>query len=70
MYNNLAAEMARKGLTKKDLAEFLDQRYPTVVDKTNGKARFRLDEAVKIKEEFFPDADMEYLFATKGVITD
>ncbi|OAT74863.1 DNA-binding protein [Parageobacillus thermoglucosidasius] len=54
--------MARKGITKKDLARSLNLRYPTVVDKTNGKSRFYLDEAIKIKETFFPDLDLEYLF--------
>ncbi|WP_420038583.1 helix-turn-helix domain-containing protein [Parageobacillus thermoglucosidasius] len=62
VYKNLAAEMARKGITKKDLARSLNLRYPTVVDKTNGKSRFYLDEAIKIKETFFPDLDLEYLF--------
>lgn len=63
MYKNLDAEMARIGINKKNLAEFLDQRYPTVVDKTNGKSRFRLDEAMAIKKRFFPDKSIEYLFA-------
>jgi DNA-binding XRE family transcriptional regulator len=62
MYRNLLAEMARRGVSKKDLAEFLNMRYPTIVDKTNGKSRFFLDEAFKIKDEFFPDCDIEYLF--------
>jgi len=69
IYKNLAAEMARKGITKKDLAKLLNMRYPTVVDKTNGKSRFYLDEAIKIKDIFFPDLDLEYLFDsddTKG----
>ncbi|MFS0822132.1 XRE family transcriptional regulator [Bacillus sp. 1P02SD] len=62
MYRNLLAEMARRGITKKDLAEFLNMRYPTIVDKTNGKSRFYLDEAFKIRNEFFPDCDLLYLF--------
>ncbi|UYL93758.1 XRE family transcriptional regulator [Parageobacillus phage vB_PtoS_NIIg3.2] len=62
VYKNLAAEMARKGITKKDLARSLNMRYPTIVDKTNGKSRFYLDEAIKIKDMFFPDLDLEYLF--------
>lgn len=62
MYRNLLAEMTRCGITKKDLAKFLRLRYPTVVDKTNGKSRFYLDEAFKIRNHFFPDCEMEYLF--------
>lgn len=64
MYRNLAAEMVRKGVRKKDIAELLGVRYATVIEKTNGKRRFYLDEAVKIKEAFFPDLSLEYLFDT------
>lgn len=70
IYKNLAAEMARKGITKKDLAKSLNMRYPTIVDKTNGKSRLYLDEAVKIRDMFFPEFDLEYLFDvddTRGI---
>lgn len=62
MYRNLLAEMARRGINKKDLAEFMEMRYPTIVDKTNGKSRFYLDEAFRIRNQFFPDCEIEYLF--------
>jgi plasmid maintenance system antidote protein VapI len=62
MYFNLDAEMARKGVTKGKIAEFLGLRYATVIDKTNGKSRFYFDEAIKIKKNFFPECSVEYLF--------
>ena len=62
MYRNLLAEMARRGITKKDLAKCLGMRYPTIVDKTNGRSRFYLDEAFKIRDQLFPDVALEYLF--------
>lgn len=62
MYNNLRAEMARKGLTIQDLADTLGVRYATVCDKLNGKYRFYYDEAKKIKDTFFPECEIEYLF--------
>ena len=62
MYNNLRAEMARKGIKIKDLAELLGVRRSTVSDKINGKYRFYYEEASKIKKTFFPDLDLEYLF--------
>ena len=62
MYNNLRAEMARKGLTIQDLAETLGVRYATVCDKLNGRYRFYYDEAKKIKDVHFPECDIEYLF--------
>lgn len=62
MYRNLEAEMVREGITRKDLAELLDVRYATVVDKLKGKFSFTLDEAFKIKNGFFSDLSFEYLF--------
>lgn len=62
MYRNLLAEMARKNITKKEIANFLDLRVATICDKINGKYSFKLDEAFKIKKEFFPQLSVEYLF--------
>lgn len=64
MYRNLEAEMARKGITRKDISSFLNVRYATVVQKLNGKYGFKLDEAFIIKKKFFPDLSLEYLFQT------
>lgn len=63
-YRNLAAEMARKGISKKDIAKSLNMRYQTFLDKTSGKSRLYIDEAFKIKEKFFPECEIEYLFET------
>lgn len=62
MYRNLLAEMARKSITKKEIAKFLDLRVATICDKINGKYSFKLDEAFKIKKKFFPQLSIEYLF--------
>ena len=62
MYRNLLAEMARKNITKKEIANFLDLRVATICDKIKGKYSFKLDEAFKIKKEFFPQLSVEYLF--------
>lgn len=67
MYCNLRAEMARKGLTIRDLAKTLGVRYATVCDKLNGKYKFYYDEAKKIKDTHFPECDIEYLFDRKGI---
>lgn len=68
MYRNLEAEMAREGVTRKDFAELLDVRYATVIDKLKGKFSFTLDEAFKIRSEFFPTLSFEYLFKTEQEI--
>lgn len=62
MYSNLKAEMARNNIMIKDIANVLNVRYATVSDKINGKYRFYLDEAEKIKLHFFPNLPLEYLF--------
>ncbi|WP_339161718.1 hypothetical protein [Siminovitchia sp. FSL W7-1587] len=64
MYPNLDAEMARKGIKRKDLAQLFKGRVPTVSEKLNGKYPLLLDEAVRIRETFFPEYSLEYLFET------
>lgn len=54
--------MAREGISMVDIANLLGVRYATVNDKVNGKYRFYYDEALKIKNTFFPDKSLEYLF--------
>ena len=53
MYRNLEAEMAREGITRKDLAETLGVRYATIIDKMKGRYSFTLDEAFIIRNKFF-----------------
>lgn len=62
MYRNLEAEMVRHDISRKDIAKFLNLRYATIVQKLNGTYSFKLNEAMLIKKEFFPDLTMEYLF--------
>ena len=62
MYKNLEAEMVRKGISRKDIADVLGVRYGTVIEKLSGKYEFKLKEAFAIKKEIFPNLDIEYLF--------
>lgn len=62
MFRNLEAEMARNGVTKVDIAELLGVRYATVIDKTRGRSRFYVSEALKIQKKFFPKHEIAYLF--------
>lgn len=63
MYKNLEAELARKGIKRLDIAKKCRRRYATVIDKLNGKAKISLDEAREIRDEFFPEMTLDYLFA-------
>lgn len=62
MYPNLDAEMARKGLKRKDLAWMFKDRTATVSDKLNGKSPILIDKAFRIKETYFPGLSLDYLF--------
>lgn len=62
VYKNLEAEMVRRDITRKDIAELLNVRYATVVDKLKGRSNFTLDEAFKIRNAYFPYLSIEYLF--------
>ena len=62
MYPNLDAEMVRRGLRRKDLAPVFKNRIPTVSDKLNGKSPILLDEALAVKDKYFPDLSLEFLF--------
>lgn len=66
MYRNLEAEMVRHSISRKDVANFLNVRYATVIDKLSGRYPFRLEEALDIKRELFPKLSIEYLFQSEN----
>ena len=66
-YRNLEAEMKRSNIKRKDIAEKLNVRYATVTDKVNGKSKFSFDEALFIKNNYFPSLSLEYLFSDESL---
>lgn len=62
MFMNLKAEMARQKITNKMIADVLEIDPATVSGKLNTYGRLKYAEAEKIKEKFFPDMGIEYLF--------
>ena len=54
--------MARKGYKVADLVAVLGCSEKTARNKLNGGTEFTVGEAVKVRDEMFPDARMEYLF--------
>ncbi|MEC0271898.1 XRE family transcriptional regulator [Peribacillus frigoritolerans] len=62
MLKNLKIEMLRSDVKPAQIAEFLNRRYATIIDKLNGHYDFTFKEALKIKNEFFPEHSLEYLF--------
>lgn len=65
MFPNLNAEMSRFEIEQKDIAKALKKGADGISLKFNGKRAWLLDEAKKIKSEFFPQFTIDYLFATK-----
>lgn len=66
MFKNLKAEMGRSSIRAKDFAVALNLREATISAKMKGKSEFTLSEARQIKEIFFSNLSMEYLF-DKGI---
>jgi plasmid maintenance system antidote protein VapI len=62
MFKNLRAEMAREGITVKKMAETLNIPVNTLRDKIKGRTEISLSLAFTIRELFFPDIDIFYLF--------
>ncbi|MBU5268154.1 XRE family transcriptional regulator [Virgibacillus proomii] len=66
MFPNLDAEMARRGVKRVDIAnDFYNGRTATVSDKLNGKTPLQMMEAIRIRNKYFPDLELGYLFDTE-----
>lgn len=66
MFNNLNAEMARKKISIKALAEITGIGYESMKNKMSGVTEFKRSEMIKIKKEF-PECSLDYLFATEDL---
>ena len=61
MYGNLIKEMALYGVTMSDIAAYLGIHRNSAQNKIKGGS-FSVDEALKIRDKFFANAEMQYLF--------
>ena len=61
--NNLKAEMARYGVSERDIQNLLECSINTVRNKLNGSTDFSFPESIKIRDHFFVGYSLEYLFA-------
>ena len=62
-YPTLEQLMRTEGITRTGLAECLNVRYATVIDKLKGRSAFSYDEAEKIKNKYFPEKSLEEIFS-------
>lgn len=65
-YLNLKGEMAKRNVSIENIAELLGIHRNSVANKVSGKSRFSVDEAFSIQKTFFPDMEVQNLFATEG----
>ena len=65
MFPNLDAEMARKKITRGQLAKIIKKTPTTLSLKLNGKAPMTLAECVEIKNVLNTELSIDYLFATE-----
>lgn len=67
MFENLKAEMARKGLTIMDFSKDteLNLSYETLRNKFSGKTEWNKREMFLLKKKYFQDKTIEYLFEQK-----
>lgn len=67
MYDNLKAEMAKKGITIDALARLLGVHRNTIQNKLDGDSEFTIGQAEVISETMFPEFTIKYLFHRKAV---
>ena len=62
---NLEAEMVRNKISRSDIAKLLGLTYGTILSKFNGESKWGYEECVKIRDTYFKDKTLEYLFEVK-----
>ena len=65
MLYNLIAEIAKKSIKKKDIACALDIDEKSLRNKIEGTTQFKANEMLKIRDTFFPEMTLDYLFELK-----
>ena len=60
--SNLEAEMKRKSISRSDIADIINVSYRTIHAKFNGESEWSYADCVKVRERYFPDMPLEYLF--------
>lgn len=63
MFSNLRAEMARHSITAIDISRIIHKTDKSTRSKINGQGDFTLTEIYAIRDTFFPEMNLEYLFA-------
>lgn len=62
MLYNLKAEMARKNIKQEEISKALGLSKRALGNRIQGNVAFKLPEAQLIRDTFFHDLELEYLF--------
>lgn len=65
-FNNLKAEIVKKGLRQYEIAEFLGMTNSNFNRKLSESIPITREEMYKIRDGYFPDRTIDYLFASDG----
>lgn len=65
MLHNLKAEMTRNEISVDMIQKVISKTEKTTRAKINGRSGFSIEEALAVRNTFFPGMDLEYLFARK-----
>lgn len=65
MYPNLIIEVKKRNITQIEIAAVAGVTRDTVRNKMERNGAFTIDEALKIREKFFPEKSLEDLFEEK-----
>lgn len=63
---NLKGEMAKNDISIEELSKLLNIHRNSVANKLRGKSSFSVEEAIKIRDTFFPKMELEELFRKEG----
>lgn len=63
VFKNLEAEMARRGLSKRELSTITGIDYRTLLNNLTGKNTINVKTMLAIKKNAFPDMTLDYLFS-------
>lgn len=61
-YLTLIGEMAKQKVTKRDLSALLGVHWNSITNKISGESDFSVTEAIKIRDRYFPEWEIENLF--------
>ena len=68
MFPNLKAEISRHNLTYEAIGNRIGRKREWVETRIQGKASLPVIEAIKIRNEFFPNVSFIYLFAEEAIL--